>query len=91
MSKPTSAVKRKYNKNTYRRYEFSLRLDSKLNAILERYKDNPESNISELIKIALSQYWGLEREEADSSYVPYHFRLGQEITENHELDQYFKD
>lgn len=71
MSKPTSVAKRKYNKGAYQRYEFSLRLDSKLNYLLEQYKINGESSLSELIKNLLCKHFHVE---AEQTYVPYHIR-----------------
>ena len=71
MSKPTSAMKRKYNKATYRRYEFSVKLDTKLNYLLERYKTNSEASLSELIKNLLCQHFEVKSEE---TYTPCHIR-----------------
>jgi predicted amidophosphoribosyltransferase len=68
MSKPTSAVKRKYNKGAYHRYEFSVNQDTKLDYLLERYKSNGETSLSELIKKLLCQHFDVEPDEI---YVPY--------------------
>ena len=69
MSKTTSAAKRKYNKGTYHRYEFSIRLDTKLNYLLEQYKSNGETSLSELIRSLLCQHFNVDAEEI---FVPYH-------------------
>jgi len=84
MSKPTSAVKRRYNKAAYRRYEFSIKLDSKLNYKLERYKADGESGLSELIRNLLCEHFGVD---ADEIYMPYHLRTvnGQWIQVPNEL------
>jgi len=71
MSKPSSATKRKYNKGAYCRYEFSVKLDTKLNYLLEQYKSNGESSLSELIRGLLCQHFKVEAEEI---YVPYHYQ-----------------
>ena len=71
MSKPTSAVKRKYNKGAYHRYEFSVKVDAKLDYLLERYKSTGETSLSELIKKLLAQHFDVEPDEI---YVPYHIR-----------------
>ena len=76
MSKPTSAVKRKYNKAVYRRYEFSIKLDSKLNYKLEQYKADSETDLSELIRGLLCQHFGVDTDEI---YAPYHLLM---VTDN---------
>ena len=70
MSKPTSAVKRKYNKNAYRRYEFSVGLGSKLEHCLEEYLKEPEHTLSGLVKNLLCEHFDVEEWEI---YVPYHY------------------
>jgi len=83
----------KYNRATYKRYEFNVRAESKLNAIIERYKENPDNNLSELIKASLCAHFGIDRDEADEIFVPYHYnrvgdqRNGEQIR-NTELDKY---
>jgi len=60
--------KRKYNKSAYRRYEFSVRLDSKLEYLLERYMAKTADNsLSELIKNLLCEHFGIE---LDDLWVP---------------------
>ena len=87
--KATTIAKLKYNRQNYKRYEFNVRIDCLLNAIIERYKQNPENNFSELIKLCLCQHFRLSRLDADLLYVPYHYdKNGQHIT-NHELDKFF--
>ena len=71
MSKPTSATKRKYNKGAYRRYEFSVKVDTKLNHLIEQYKNNGETSLSELIKNLLCQHFEVEAEDI---YVSCHIR-----------------
>ena len=68
MSKPTSATKRKYNKGAYHRYEFSIKLDTKLNYLLEQYKSNGDTSLSELIRKLLCQHFKVD---ADEIYIPY--------------------
>jgi len=70
MSKPSSTVKRRYNKAAYKRYEFSVRIDSSLNYMLEQQKDNPEG-ISGLIKKLLCNHFGVSSTDI---YVPNHFK-----------------
>jgi len=49
MSKTTSASKRKYNKQAYRRYDVSVGVDTKLDYLLEEYKGVPGNSLSRLI------------------------------------------
>ena len=74
MSKPTSAVKRRYNKAAYRRYEFSVKIDTKLNYLLEQYKNEPDNSLSELIKELLCQYFKVH---IDELYIPYHLQKNE--------------
>ena len=69
MSKPSSAVKRKYNKGAYRRYEFSVGVDKKLNYYLEDYKKNG-GNVSDLVKTLLAKHFDIEREE---NFFPFRY------------------
>jgi len=87
--KPTTKYKLKYNRMAYKRYEFNVRCGSLLNGIIERYKQNPDNNFSELIKSCLCLHFGLDRAEADDIYVPYHFGKNGEHIINNELDLYF--
>lgn len=80
----------KYNREAYKRYEFNVRVESKLNAIIERYKLEPENNLSELIKACLCDYFEIDRYEADDIYVPYHFGKDGTHIPNNELDKYFE-
>lgn len=66
----TTKRKRAYNKGTYKRYEFSVNLDTKLNYLLEDYKEQNSGGISSLIKGLLSAYFKVE---SDELYFPYHF------------------
>ena len=75
MSKPTSAVKRRYNKTAYRRYEFSVKVDTKLNYLLEQYKSEPDNSLSELIKELLCQYFKVH---IDELYSPYHLQKNED-------------
>lgn len=54
MSKPTSAVKRKYNKAAYDRREFSIGKDTEL-----AHRLMVEPNVSGLIKRLLCEYYGI--------------------------------
>ena len=62
MSKTSSAVKRKYNKSAYRRYEFSVGVDKKLNYLLEDFKEKG-GNVSELIKTTLAAHFNADAHE----------------------------
>jgi len=68
MSKPTSAVKRKYNKMAYQRYEFSVGRNTELDHLLKKYKGNPQNNMSELIRSLLCQHFGVEPDEVYSPW-----------------------
>ena len=81
--------KMKYNRNTYKRYEFNVRADSKLNELIERYKKTPDSNLSEVIKSCLCIHFGIDRDVADGIFVPYRFdRHTDDRIRNVELDKY---
>ncbi len=54
MSKPTSAVKRKYNKAAYDRREISVGKDTEL-----AHRLMAESNVSGLIKNLLCDHYGI--------------------------------
>lgn len=69
MSKPTSAVKRRYNKVAYNRYEFSLGKDSILTYKLDEHKAKG-GNVTELIKMALAAHFGLNENDLTFPYVP---------------------
>ena len=68
MSKPSSAVKRKYNKSAYHRYEFSVGVNTKLDHLLEIYKNDPKNNLSELIRNLLCRHFDVEPGEIYSPY-----------------------
>ena len=53
--KPSTKYKMKYNRGNYKRYEFNVRIDSKLCGIIDRYKREPNNNLSELVKSCLCQ------------------------------------
>lgn len=82
--------KMKYNRNAYKRYEFNVRIDSKLNGLIEQHKD-VGNNLSDIIKTCLCNYFGISRDEGEQIYVPYHIdrRTGEHIR-NDELDKYIK-
>jgi hypothetical protein len=61
MSKSTSAVKRKYNKDTYVRHEFSVRMDTLLSEKIIEYKET--DSLSELVKELLAGHFGVSAEE----------------------------
>ena len=63
MSKPTSAVKRKYNKSVYHRYEFTVNMATKLDYLVEKYKSQPSNSLSDLIRQLLCQYFGIDYDE----------------------------
>jgi len=71
VSKPSSAVKRKYNKSAYHRHEFSVGVNTKLGYVLEKYKSDPKNNLSGLIRDLLCQHFDVEPSEI---YSPYYFK-----------------
>ncbi len=90
MAKPSTTAKHKYNCSTYRRYEFSVGLDTKLNYILERYTQKPDRSLSALVKSLLAQYFGVDPNEI---YPLYHFKMvnGEWVqVQNTELDPLFE-
>jgi len=74
MSKTTSAAKRRYNKAAYKRYEFSVKIDTKLNYLLEQYKSETDNSLSELIKELLCQYFMVH---VDELYFPYRLQKNE--------------
>jgi len=88
--KSTTKSKLKYNREVYKRFEFNVRRDSMLYGIIERYKQDPDNNFSELIKTSLCKYFGIDRDEADFIYVPYHYGRNGEHIINNVLDKYFQ-
>lgn len=90
MPKSTTSSKHKYNKSAYRRYEFSVGVDTKLNYVLERYLHDSTNGLSELIKSRLAEYFGIDPTEI---YVPYHLNVVNGKTVqilNPELDLLFE-
>jgi hypothetical protein len=87
MSKPTSAVKRRYNRNAYQRYEANVRTETMLYAILEREKKAGNS-ISDLIKSALCKHYDISRSDADATYSDYYIGPDGKLVQRHELDGY---
>jgi len=69
MGKTSSSAKRKYNNSAYRRYEFSVGLDKKLNYCLEEFKENG-GNVSELIKTRLAEHF---RVDPDEDFFPFKY------------------
>ena len=53
MSKTSSAVKDKYNRKTYRRYNFNVRMDEELHTLIEQYQEQNPQGLSALIKSLL--------------------------------------
>jgi hypothetical protein len=82
MSKTSSAVKRKYNKGEYRRYEFSVGLDKKLNYCLEDFKEKGGS-ISDLIKITLAAHFNVDPNE---DYFPFKYDKDGQMIQTEFLD-----
>jgi len=89
--KSTTKSKMRYNRGTYKRFEFNVRMDTVLFGIIERYKQNPDNNFSELIKSCLCQHFGLSRGEADLIFSPYFIGKDGERIVNNALDVYLLD
>ena len=89
MSNRSTQAKMRYNRSTYKRYEFNLRVDSKINAIVERYKSYPDANLSRLLKELLCKHFGLDIDEADNIYPAYYFDRKGGLIPNTGLDKYF--
>jgi len=87
--KPATKSKQKYNRSVYKRFEFNVRMDTVLYGIIERYKQDPVSNFSELIKTCLCQHFGLSREEADLIFSPYFYGKNGQLIRNDAIDEYF--
>jgi len=88
MTKPSTRAKKKYNQSTYDRYEFNLRKDSTLSAILLRYKSTQGANLSNLLKTLLCDHFGISMFYADEIYPEYFLRDGKRIP-NTGVDKYF--
>ncbi len=71
MSKPSSKVKRKYNKAAYDRYEFSVRKDTLLSYAVEQFMNQPDNSLSALIKDLLADHFKIT---VDELYVPFHYQ-----------------
>ena len=89
MAKASTRAKLRYNRCVYRRYEFNLGVDSKLNALVERYKSYPDGNLSLLVKTLLCSHFGIDVEEADFNCPEYFFTGDGKRRRNTELDRYF--
>ena len=73
MSKTSTKAKMVYNRKAYKRYEFSVGVDTRLNYMIENFmKDNSLSN---LIKSLLCDHFGVSH--IDEIYVPCHFLHGE--------------
>ena len=73
MSKTSTKAKMEYNRKAYKRYEFSVGVDTKPNYLIENFmKDN---SLFYLIKSLLCDYFGVGH--IDEIYVPYHFLRGE--------------
>ena len=66
MSKPTSAVKRKYNKSVYDRHEFSVNKDTLLAHKINEYKTN--GSLSNLIKELLANHFDVNPNDTHVAY-----------------------
>ena len=75
MSKTSSTAKYKYNKSAYRRYEFTIGLDKKLNYCLENFKEKG-GNVSELVKTMLAAHFNVN---PDENFFPYKYDNGKVI------------
>jgi len=89
--KPATKSKQKYNRSVYQRFEFNVRIGTVLHGIIERYKQDPANNFSELIKICLCQHFGLSRGEADLFFSPYFCGKNGQLIRNDAIDEYFPD
>jgi hypothetical protein len=89
MSNPRTRAKKKYNRSTYNRYEFNLRKDGKLSAIVERYRSLPDACLSQLLKTLLCEHFHIDIFEADNIFAEYHIAPGGVHIPNGELDKYF--
>ena len=69
MAKPTSAVKRKYNKSAYERHEFSVGVGTLLAHKISEYKQ--DNSLSALVKDLLAAHFGIYPDEL---YVPYYLK-----------------
>ena len=61
----------KYNRQAYKRYEFNVSHNTLLNKIIEIYKQDPNNNLSKLVRDCLCQYFGIDPMDADSIYFYY--------------------
>ena len=69
MGKTSSASKNKYNKNAYKRYEFVVGVNKKLNYLLDEHKQKG-GNVSELVKNLLATHFEIDPNE---NYFPLRF------------------
>ena len=63
----------KYNRAVYKRYEFNVGMDSRLNYMIESFMK--DSSLSNLVKSLLCEYFDID--DMDEIYVPYHFECGK--------------
>lgn len=66
MGKASTASKAKYNKKSYKRYEFVVGLDKKLNYCLENYS----GSVGELVKKQLAKYFEID---VDENFFPFKY------------------
>ena len=59
-TKTSTTVKNRYNKRTYREYRFTVRRDSPLNDAIEKFKEENPNELSNLIKVLLSEHFEAE-------------------------------
>ena len=75
MSKTSTRSKMKYNRMAYKRYEFNVGMDSRLNYMIESFMKDRNS-LSNLVKSLLCEHFGID--DMDEIYVPYHFMPGKD-------------
>lgn len=71
MGLATTKAKQKYNQGAYKRYEFNVGIDSRLNAAIQQFKDEG-NNLSEIIRAGLCEHFGLTTEQGESFYQTHH-------------------
>ena len=69
MTNATKA-KMKYNRGTYKRFEFNVNVDTELCYLLEDYMKN--KSVSNLVKTLLCDYFKVNM---DDSYSPYFYEI----------------
>jgi hypothetical protein len=73
MSKTSTKAKMEYNRKAYRRYEFSVNIDSRLSYMIDDFMGDKNS-LSSLVKSLLCDYFAID--DPSEIYVPYHFAHG---------------